>query len=104
MSAPLSDQFVLPPAVGAALAGSAGASSAAATAADTARVFLVMQEDSGPGYAAGSAYFSTLTARAKTSARVDIDTSACTVIISLAHRDTGMVSVGENATTLVKLT
>ena len=35
------------------------------------------------------------------SAVVEIDTSDCSVIIIFAHRDSGMVSVGENATTLV---
>lgn len=46
-------------------------------------------------------YFNTLTARATTSAVVDTATIDCTVIIVLAQRDSGMVSVGENATTLV---
>ena len=36
-----------------------------------------------------------------TSAVVEIDTSDCSVIIIFAHQDSGMVSVGENATTLV---
>ncbi|MDT5073533.1 MAG: hypothetical protein QOH82_2853 [Mycobacterium sp.] len=47
---------------------------------------------------------STLTARAMTRAIVVIDTSDCTVIMPLAQRASGIVSVGENATTLVKLT
>src|SRR5258708_27427756 len=46
----------------------------------------------------------TLTALAITSASVVAETSACTVIIALAHRAIGMVSVGENATALVMLT
>ena len=46
----------------------------------------------------------TFTALAITSVAVDRATIACTVIIILPHRASGMVSVGENATTLVKLT
>ena len=45
-----------------------------------------------------------LTARAMTRARVDKATALCTAIRVLAHRDSGMVSVGENAVALVKLT
>ena len=49
-------------------------------------------------------YFRTLIARAMTSARVDTATRDCTAIIALARRVSGIVSVGENAITLVKLT
>lgn len=46
----------------------------------------------------------TFTALAITSASVVNETIACTVIIAFARRVIGMVSVGENATTLVMLT
>ena len=46
----------------------------------------------------------TFTALEITSAAVDSATNACTVIIALAQRASGMVSVGENAITLVTLT
>jgi hypothetical protein len=46
----------------------------------------------------------TFTALAITSPAVDSATIACTAIITFAHRASGMVSVGENAMTLVRLT
>lgn len=49
-------------------------------------------------------YFSTLIARAMTKASVDTATRDCSAIMALARRVSGIVSVGENATTLVKLT
>ena len=49
-------------------------------------------------------YPRTLTARAITRATVVTATVDCSAIMAFARRDSGMVSVGENATTLVKLT
>ena len=46
----------------------------------------------------------TFTALAITSPAVDSATIACTAIIALAQRASGMVSVGEKAITLVRLT
>ena len=43
------------------------------------------------------------TARARTSAVVDKAMALCNAINDFAHGDIGMVSVGENAMTLVKL-
>ena len=45
----------------------------------------------------------TLTARAKTSAAIDKATIACNAMSAFAQRASGMVSVGENAITLVTL-
>ncbi len=49
-------------------------------------------------------YFRMLTARAITRAVVDRLTALCSPISTLAQRDNGMVSVGEKAVALVKLT
>ena len=46
----------------------------------------------------------TFTALEITRAAVDSATIACTVISAFAHRASGIVSVGENAITLVTLT
>ena len=45
-----------------------------------------------------------LTARARASVIVETATSLWSAIRVLAHRDSGIVSVGENATAFVKLT
>ena len=43
-------------------------------------------------------------ARAMTRARVETEMMDCSAIMTLARRVSGIVSVGENATTLVRLT
>jgi len=48
-------------------------------------------------------HFRMLTARARTSAVVERAMALCRAINDFAHRDSGIVSVGENAMTLVKL-
>jgi hypothetical protein len=48
-------------------------------------------------------YFRMLTARARTSAVVERAMALCRAINDFAHLDSGMVSVGENAMTFVKL-
>ena len=45
-----------------------------------------------------------MTARARTSAVVERAMALCRAIKDFAHRDSGIVSVGENATAFVKLT
>ena len=58
-----------------------------------------------PGVAAGASvpgYFKMLTARATTSATVTMEMTDCRVMASLAHRDSGITSVGLNAEALVK--
>jgi hypothetical protein len=49
-------------------------------------------------------YLRTLMARAMTRARVETEMMDCSAIMTLARRVSGIVSVGENATTLVRLT
>jgi hypothetical protein len=51
---------------------------------------------------AGSGYVRMFTARAITSPRTASEPNACTVIASLAHRASGMTSVGLNAVAFVK--
>lgn len=51
-----------------------------------------------------SVYFKMFTARAITSAVVDRAIALCTAMRSFAQRVNGIVSVGENAVALVKLT
>ena len=48
-------------------------------------------------------YFRMLTARARTRAVVERAMALCSAINDFAHRDSGTVSVGENAMTFVKL-
>jgi len=59
---------------------------------------------SGPGcwHFPAPGYFKMLTARATIRATVTIETTDCTVMASLAHRDSGITSVGLNAAALVK--
>ena len=49
-----------------------------------------------------AAYFRTFTARATTSATVDSDTAAWSIIVIFAQRDSGKTSVGLNAEAFVK--
>lgn len=64
---------------------------------------VIAREGPGPPGAQRWSHFKMLTALARTSAVVDRAMALCSAISDFAHRDSGMVSVGENAMTLVKL-